>query len=153
MEFRLERTKEIKLILNNEISKRELILKKYKKIKNTFSVIGKLSAVLITSTGAGGIITASTIALLPVTIALDSIVVVCGLTLFISTKLFDCVGNKIEKHRKIKLLAINKLEIINKILGEDENIDQNEFDIISNNYEDFHKLKLDIQNKYKANIN
>jgi hypothetical protein len=153
MEFRVERIQEIKLLLGNEIDKRCNILKKYKRIKNTFGVIGKVSAVLTMSTGAGGIITASTIALLPVSITLDSITVVCGISLLISTKLFDCISHKIEKHRNIKLLAINKLEIINKIISEDEIIDQNEFNIISNHYEDFHKLKLEIQDKYKSNIN
>ena len=50
-------------------------------------------------------------------------------------------------------MSINKLELINKILGLDETIDQNEFNIISYYYEEFHKLKIDIQNKYKSNIN
>ena len=67
--------------------------------------------------------------------------------------MYDCIGNKIDKHRNIKLLSINKLKLINKILGEDETIDQNEFNIISNHYEEFHKLKIDIQNKYKNYIN
>ena len=153
MEFRLERIKEIRSLLEKDIIKRDNILKKYKRIKNTFGVIGKISAIITASTGVGGIITASTIALLPVTIALDGVVVVCGISLLISTKLFDCISSKIDKHRNIKLLAINKLELINKILAEDENIDQNEFNTISTHYEEFHKLKLEIQNKYKNNIN
>lgn len=153
MEYRIEEIKEKKILLQNEIDKRELILKKYKKIKNTFGVIGKVSAVVTTSTGAGGIITASTVALLPVSIALNSVVVVCGLSLILSTKLFDCVSTKIEKHRCIKLLAINKLEQIHKIIGEDEDINAEEFKTISNHYEEFHKLKSEIQNKYKSNIN
>lgn len=122
MEYRIEEIKEKKILLQNEIDKRELILKKYKKIKNTFGVIGKVSAVVTASTGAGGFITASTVALLPVSIALNSVVVVCGLSLILSTKLFDCVSTKIEKHRCIKLLAISKLEQIHKIIGEDEEI-------------------------------
>ena len=48
----------------------------------------------------------------------------CGISLLVSTKLHDSIGNKIDKQRNIKLLSINKLELINKILGEDENIDQ-----------------------------
>ena len=50
----------------------------------------------------------------------------------------------------IELLSINKLELINKILGEDEIIDQNEFNIISNHYEEFHNLKIYIQIKKKV---
>ena len=153
MEFSLLRTKEIKTLLENEINKRDIILKKYKKIRNTIGVIGKVSAGITMSSGVGGIITASTVALFPVTIALDGIVVLCGISLLVSTKLYDCIGNKIDKHRNIKLLSINKLELINKILGEDETIDQNEFKFISNHYEEFHKLRIDIQNKYKNYIN
>ncbi len=54
---------------------------------------------------------------------------------------------------KQELLAINKLKLINEILAEDSNIDQNEFITISTHHEEFHKLKLEIQNKYKNNIN
>ena len=50
-------------------------------------------------------------------------------------------------------MFISKLEFINKIYGEDETIDQNEFNIVSNHYEEFHKLKNDMQNKYKNIIN
>ena len=149
MECRLERIKEIKSLLQNQIDKRQLITKKYKKIKNTFKVIGIVTAAITASTGVGGVVTAATIALLPVSIALDSIVVVCGLSSLISTKLFDCVSSKIDKHRNIELAAVNKLELIYKIVGEDENIDKEEFDIISAHYEEFSKLKLDIQNKYE----
>jgi hypothetical protein len=128
MEHRIERIKEIKLLLENEINKQELILTKYEKIKNTFSVIGKVLDVIAASTGVGCIITAS-------------------------TKLYDCISTKIEKHKCIKLLAISKLGEINKIIGEDEDIDAKEFNTIINHYEEFEKLKADIQNKYKSNIN
>ena len=57
-------------------------------------VIGKVLAGITMSSGAGGIINASTVALFSVTIALDSIVVVCGILLLVSTKLYDCIGNK-----------------------------------------------------------
>ena len=60
------------------------------------------------------IITVSKIALLQVAILMDSIVVVCGITLIMSTKLNDSIINKTDNHRKIKLLAINR------ILGKDE---------------------------------
>ena len=116
-------------------------------------VIGKVSAGITMSPGAGGIITASTIALFPVTIALDGIVVLSGISLLVSTNLYDSIGKKIDKHRNIKLLSINRLELINKILGKDETIDQNEFNIITNPYEEFHKLKIDIQNEYKNYVN
>jgi hypothetical protein len=155
--FRIERIKEYVTTLQSEINKRDNILKKYKKIKNTFSVIGKISAVVTTATAAGGIAgaaaLASTIALLPVSVALDGVVVVCGVTLLVATKLFDCVSDKIEKHKHIKLLAISKLEIINKILGEDEQISQEEFNTISDQYEEFHKQKIEIQRKYSKSIN
>ena len=77
----------------------------------------------------------------------------CGISLLVSAKLHDCINNKIDKHRNIKLFSLSKLELINKILGEDETINQNEFNIIFNHYEEFHKLKIGIQNKYKHNIN
>ena len=64
-------------------------------------VIGKVSAGITMSSGAGGIITASTVALFPVTIAIEGIAVVCGVSFLVSTKLYDCIGNKIDKYRNI----------------------------------------------------
>ena len=66
MEFKIERIMEIKTLLEEEVSqvtKRYNILKKYKKIRNTMGVIDKVSVGITMSSGAGGIITASTIAL------------------------------------------------------------------------------------------
>ena len=117
-------------------------IQKHKKIRNTMGVIGKVSAGITMSSGAGGIITASTIALLPITIVIDSIVVVCGISLVVLSKLYGCISYNIGKHQIIKLFSINVLKLINKTLGEDENIDQNEFNILSNHYEEFHKQKL-----------
>ena len=141
MEFRLLQTKEIQILLENEINKTDIILKKLKTIRNTMGIIGKVSAGITMSSGAGGIITTSTVALFPVTIAIDSIVVLCGISLLVSTKLYDCIGSNMDKHRNSKL-SINKLELTNNILGEDEIINQNEFDNIPNHFEEFHKLKL-----------
>ena len=110
------------------------------------------------STGVGGIISTSTLSSqdsadsMPVSIALICFTIVCSLSLLISTKLHDCVSEKIDKHRDIKLIAIGNLEVINKILAEDETIDQNEFNTISDLYSDFHKSKLEIQNKHKTSI-
>ena len=120
MEFRLQRIKEIKTLLEHEINKRDKILKKYKRTKNMFGVVSKVSVAITMTIGAGGIIAATTIALLPLAIVLDSIVVVYGISLLISSQLFYCISNKIDKHKNIKLLAINKLEIINKIFSQDE---------------------------------
>lgn len=152
MEFRLQRIKEIKTLLEHEINKRDKILKKYKRTKNMFGVVSKVSVAITMTIGAGGIIAATTIALLPLAIVLDSIVVVCGISLLVSSKLFYCISNKIDKHKNIKLLAINKLEIINKIFGQDEIITQEEYNLISTHYEQFHILKSELQNTYKNNI-
>ena len=153
MEFRSERIKEIRIQLEADVNKRDDILKKYKRIKNILSVIGKITTAVTMSTGVGGIITTSTLSdIVPVSITLDCLTVVCSLFQLISTKLHDCVSEKIDKHRDIKLVAIGNLEVINKILAEDETIDQNEFNTISDLYSDFHKSKLEIQNKHKTSI-
>ena len=153
MEFRSERIKEIRTQLEADVNKRDDILKKYKRIKNILSVVGKITTAVTMSTGVGGIISTSTLSdIVPVSITLDCLTVVCSLFLLISTKLHDCVSNKIDKHRDIKLVAIGNLEVINKILAEDETIDQNEFNTISDLYSDFHKSKLEIQNKHKTSI-
>ena len=153
MEFRSERIKEIKIQLEADVNKRNDILKKYKRIKNILSVIGKITTAVTMSTGVGGIISTSTLTdSMPVSIALNCITIVCSLSLLISTKLHDCVSEKIDKHRDIKLVAIGNLELINKILAEDETVDKNEFNTISDLFSEFHKLQLEIQNRHKTSI-
>ena len=72
MEFRSERIKEIRIQLEADVNKRNDILKKYKRIKNILSVVGKISAAVTMSTGVGGIITTSTLSdSMPVSITLD----------------------------------------------------------------------------------
>ena len=141
--FKSEHINKIKQDLENEIQHRCNMLTKYKKIKNTLSVVNKISAVISMTTGTGGIISAS-IGLFPVSISLDSITVICGMSSLISNKIYDCICIKIEKHRNIKLLAITKLESISKLIAEDY---EDEFDMISNHFEEYNKLKLDIQRK------
>ncbi len=153
MEFRFEEVTKKRSFLEKDIDKRELLLNKYEKLRNTFSVINMISAVLTTSTGAGGIITTSTIALLPVSITLYGITAVCGISLLLSKGLHDCLSNKIEKHNNIKLAAINKLETINRIVGQDENLDYDEYKLITTHFEEFHKVKSEIANKCKNNVN
>ena len=67
------------------------------------------------------------------------------ISLIVSTKLYGCSGNKIDKHRNIKLSSINKLDLIHKILSEDQIIDKNEFIFIPNHIKKFHKLKICIK--------
>ena len=153
MEFRSERIKEIRTQLEADVNKRDDILKKYKRIKNILSVVGKITTAVTMSTGVGGIITTSTLAdSMPVSITLDCLTIACSLSLLISTKLHDCVSEKIDKHRDIKLVAIGNLELINKILAEDETVDKNEFNAISDLFSEFHKLQLEIQNRHKTSI-
>jgi hypothetical protein len=95
MEFRSERIKEIRTQLEADVNKRNDILKKYKRIKNILSVVGKISAAGTMSTGVGGTITTSTLSdSMPVSITLDCFTIVCSLFLLISTKLHDCVSDK-----------------------------------------------------------
>lgn len=147
MEFRLNHVKEIKLQLENDIQHRIKMLNKYQKMKNTFSVIIKMSAVASASTGVGGIAVSPTIALLPVTVILESVAIISGISGLISMSLYECICKKIKKHQEIKLMAVNRLELINKTIAEDENIDKDEFNKISEYYENYNKEQIEIQRK------
>ncbi len=123
------------------------MLNKYQKLKNAFNVIIKMSAIATASTGVGGIAISTTIVCLPVTIILESVAIVSGISGLISMKLYECICKKIKKHQEIKLMAVNRLELINKILAEDENIDKDEFNKISEYYENYNKETIEIQRK------
>jgi len=137
MEFRIKRVKEIQTILENDIQHRNKMISKYQKSKNTFTVINLIVGVATTTTGVGGIATMLTIALVPVAVALEAVSAISGVTGLIAMKLNDCVCKKIKKHQDIKLLTVNKLEAINRIFAEDENIDETEFNKISEIYENY----------------
>jgi len=113
------------------------MISKYQKSKNTFTVINLIVGVATTTTGVGGIATMLTIALVPVAVALEAVSAISGVTGLITMKLNDCVCKKIKKHQDIKLLTVNKLEAINRIFAEDENIDETEFNKISEIYENY----------------
>jgi hypothetical protein len=123
------------------------MLNKYQKLKNTFNVINKLSAIATASTGVGGIAVSATIALLPVTVILESVTIIAGISGLISMSLYQCICQKIKKHQEIKMVAVNRLESINKIMAEDEKIDENEFDQISEIYESYCKNNIELQRR------
>ena len=147
-DFRISRAKEIMEFFHREIRKRDLLLLRLKRCKNISSVIHKLSASITVTTGVSGIAVSSTVVMIPATIGLETLSIISGITTLVSSRIGDCVAKKIMRHKEIKLLCIDITEKINKIIAESEDITHEEFDLISNYFQEYNNKKIEIQNKY-----
>ena len=149
--FRIDNVNKIKQYFETEIQIRRKIYLKYKKINNICDIMYKVSAGITLFTGVGGIAVSSTIIMWPLTILLESITIMSGLTSIITTILYKYSHKKVKKHEEIKGLAINKLIIINKIISDavnDDIIDNNEFDLIQKHYEVYFKIRRESQIRF-----
>jgi hypothetical protein len=95
-----------------------------------------------------GIAVSSTVIMLPATIGLESLSIISGIVTLVSSQIGDCVAKKIMRHKEIKLLCLDIAENINKIIAESDDINQDEFELISNYYQEYNIKKIEIQNKY-----
>src|SRR5882757_24864 len=151
--FRIDNVNKIKQYFENEIQIRRKIYLKYKKINNICDITYKVSAGLTMATGVGGIVVASTVIMLPLTIVLECITIMSGLTSIITTILYKYSHKKVKKHEEIKGLAINKLIIINKIISDslnDDIINNNEFDLIQKHYEEYFEIRRESQIRFDS---
>jgi hypothetical protein len=95
-----------------------------------------------------GVAVSSTVILIPATISLELVSIISGITTLVSSQIGDCVAKKIMRHKEIKLLCLDMAEKINKVIAESDDITQDEFELISNYYQEYNNKKIEIQNKY-----
>ena len=150
-QFRMESSLKVKEFFQNEIQIRRTLYIKYKKINSICNIVNKVSAGLAMATGVGGIAVSSTVVMLPLTIELECITIIAGLSTIISTILNKYSYKKVKKHKEIKNIAIESSITINKIISDaldDGIIEKIEFDLIQKHYQDYFNDRTTLQKKY-----
>ena len=108
--YRLQYITDIQKFLENEISVRENVCKKYFRVSR---IINSVDSVLITvsiGTGLTGAVLISTVVATPVVLGLEVTAGVIGLLSLIGNVVSKKTSIKGEKHLKIKMLASSKLD-------------------------------------------
>ena len=110
--FTLNEISNIENYFNQEINQRKSCSKKLSKYVTAFDYIDKILIVLSATTGGVCIISSVSAVGAPVGIAGASFILIFSLTTGIIKKLLSITKNKKEKHDKILMLAISKLNSI-----------------------------------------
>ena len=155
--YRLKVITDVQKYLEEDITKRENLSKKYFRISR---VINSVDSVLISiSLGAGitGAVLLSTVVAAPVVLGLEISAGAIGLISLIGNVVSKKTAIKAEKHLKIKMLASAKLDIIktqchvSKALV-DNHISNDEFNLIMEELNKYKAMKEEIRNNSKKKI-
>lgn len=156
-EFRLQQISEVKKFLEEEIEYRRKIYSKYKK---AFNVITRVTYVINVTNIAAGSVGVSALAGLitaPVGLALGGVTIGGAILSSVLSWENKNILHKIEKHEKIEMLAVSKLNTINDLVNKainDSHISTEEFSLIIKEKEKYITMKNSIRkNKRETNQN
>jgi hypothetical protein len=157
--FRKTEICQIKLFFEKEIELRRQLFNKYKKGYSTCNVINETSTIVSAASAIAGLSLLVTIVSAPIVIVLEGVGLTMGGVALIASLVNKKLFKKLEKHEKIMILAISKLDTINDLVSkaiDDKIIDQNEFKLILTEKEKYIELKNTIRhntrNELKQNI-
>ena len=153
--YRLKIIREIQAFLEEEIKNREAFSKKYFRIAKVVNMVDNaLIVVTIGAEGTGAVLLSTGVGA-PFALALGISGVVTGAVSLIGNIFSKKATTKVEKHLKIKTLAIAKLDTIashiSKALTNDF-ISNEEFNLIMEEMNKYKALKEDIRNNTKKKL-
>jgi hypothetical protein len=151
-EYRLKKLSAVSKFLENEIEDRQRLYKNYKKGYNILHSINTCASFLSCGTG----ISAITSLPIPVTtVILGGFAIGSGCVAAASSIGNKMLLRKLEKHEQIMTLAQSKLNSISNIMSKalsDSAIDDREFEIIVQEYENYLELKNALRNKTRDEL-
>ena len=151
-EYRLLKVADITKFLEDEIAERKRLYKNYKEAYNILYHTNTIASLISCSTGVSGIVS------LPIPFAtalLGGIAIGSGFIAVVSSVGNKRILKKLEKHEQIMTLALSKLSSISNIVSKalnDSAIDDREFELVLQEYENYHELKDAIKNKTRADL-
>jgi hypothetical protein len=157
--FRKTEICQIKLFFEKEIELRRQLFNKYKKGYTACNAINDTSTLVSAASAIAGLSLLVTIVSTPIVIVLEGVGLTMGGVAVIASLVNKKLFKKLEKHEKIMILAISKLDTINDLVSkaiDDKIIDHNEFKFILAEKEKYIELKNTIRhntrNELKQNI-
>ena len=153
--YRLKIIREVQGFLEEEIKNREAFSKKYFRIAKVVNIIDNgLIAITVGAEGTGAVLLSTGVGA-PIALALGISGVVTGVVSLIGNIFSKKATTKAEKHLKIKILAMAKLDTIASHISKaltDDFISNEEFNLIMEEMNKYKALKEDIRNNTKKKL-
>ena len=153
--YRLAKIVEIQKEIETERDKRAGLNEKYRKGVRIINVVDTISDLVALASTASTIAVLSTIVAAPVAVALQGLAVGAGVFSMIGRVVNRKFTLKVEKHEKIKTLAVVKLNTISDYVSkalEDGYISDDEYSLILNELTKFNEMKEEIRSETKVSI-
>ena len=153
--YHLKKIDEIQEILIAERDKRNELSTKYNRKVNIIGVIDNCLGVTTIGLGITGVDLVSTIVAAPAVIGMEAVSIAMGLLRVVGNRAIKKTSLKIEKHEKIPMLAVSELNSISSLISKplsDDSISDEEYSLISLEFETFTRMKEDLRIKYKTNL-
>ena len=153
--YRLKVILGIQKFLEAEIEYRNTFSKKYFRIA---SIVSNVDSFLITATlgsGIAGVVLLSTVVAAPVVLGLEVGAAITGFMSLIGNSVVKKTTIRAEKHLKIKMLAMSKLDTIASHVSKamkDNYISDEEFNLIMDELNKYKTMKEDIRNNTKKKL-
>ena len=153
--YRLKIIREIQEFLEGEIKNRDAFSKKYFRIAKVVNMIDNaLITITIGAEGTGAVLLSTGVGA-PFALALGISGVITGAVSLIGNIFSKKATTKAEKHLKIKILAMAKLDTIASHISKaltDDFISNEEFNLLMEEMNKYKALKEDIRNKTKKKL-
>ena len=153
--YRLKIIREVQGFLEEEIKNREAFSKKYFRIAKVVNIIDNgLIAITVGAEGTGAVLLSTGVGA-PIALALGISGVVTSVVSLIGNIFSKKATTKAEKHLKIKILAMAKLDTIASHISKaltDDFISNEEFNLIMEEINKYKALKEDIRNNTKKKL-
>ena len=97
----------------------------------------------------------STIVAAPAVIGMETVSIVRGLLRVVGNRTIKTMSLKIEKHKKIAMLAVSALNTISRLISKalsDDSISDKEYSLILFKFEMFTRVKEDLREKSKMSL-
>ena len=153
--YRLKVILGIQKFLEAEIEYRNTFSKKYFRIANIDSNVDNLLITATLGSGIAGVVLLSTVVAAPVVLGLEVGAAITGFMSLIGNSVVNKTTIREEKHLKIKMLAMSKLDTISSHVSKalkDNYISDEEFNLIMEELNKYKAMKEDIRNNTKKKL-
>ena len=133
-EFRLKQIRDIRNQLESEAETRGRLRRRYKSLYNTAYYVNFGSTLTAVASSTASVISLSTVVGALASLPLGIVAISTGVISLVSSKVSKLVLKKVEKHERIKLIALSKLSSVNDLVSKaltDGKVSDSEFDHIS----------------------
>ena len=155
VEFRLKNIEEIRKFLDNEVSEREKLRRKYKAAWNVLYGAAQVSGLIAVGSGTGAVGTLATGVGAIVSIPLGGIAIAGGLVSAACVALGKATMKKLEKHESVKRTAESSLNTVNDLVSkalEDGRVSNEDFHHIRRELENYRGHKAGIKHRARADL-